>query len=48
MKAAINVLLPRLPEENTPKRFSQIEPEDAGIPMPDQMDNNSSSSSESD
>jgi hypothetical protein len=25
VKAAIDVLLPRLPEENMPKRFSQIE-----------------------
>jgi hypothetical protein len=48
VKSAIDVLLPRLPEENMPKRFSKIEPEDTGIPMPDQVDKNFTSSSVSD
>jgi hypothetical protein len=48
VKSTVNILLLRSPEDNIPKKFSQVEPEDAGISMPDQVGTKSSSDSESD
>jgi hypothetical protein len=48
VKSAVNILPPRLPKDHMLMKFSQIEPEDAGIPMPDQVEAESSSDSESD